>query len=314
MTNALSKFILLLLSFVLSSNVLMGLPPGDKGEIIVPDDNETEGPGQGNLWEEFIYNLDFADGVPNTSNNGATAFFLPGMPDAIITIYDIPAGTYNGSLPDEQYIIHQTAPFNEYDYNIDYACNGRSTPMYTLQFDFGTVIQNLYCGQSTGVIQLTDIVVAMTYEDVSQPLGSQITKYPYLQWPTMFTPCYYNYTSFAEVDHTTFYYPTVQFDCSGSSGGGNGNGNNGNNGNRSLQDKDLDIKVFPNPVKDVVRIASSSEITQLTLLDSSGKEILSNSAAISKGLDLNGLNNGMYFIKIETMDGVQIEKIIKSDN
>jgi hypothetical protein len=73
----------------------------------------------------------------------------------------------------------------------------------------------------------------------------------------------------------------------------------------------IKIDVFPNPFKDKLFIQSPLPISQLELLSLSGKQIL-----IEKPLenlfDLNTpqLDPGLYFLKLETIKGIIIEKVI----
>lgn len=298
MTNTLSKFILLLLTIFIGANTLFA----QKEEIILPDPDENEGVTQ-NDDKPPVLNLDFTN--LDGTNGGATGEFVAGMPDAQITVYDIPAGTFTGSLPPPQYIVYQTPAFNEYDYNLDIVCNGRTAPMYTLQVDLTGPIEAIYC--PNGVSNLTDIVIAMTYNNVVGA-STTIEKYPYLSFPNQARVCGYNYTSFAEVDHTTFYYPTMTLDCgTGSNGNGNGNGNR----SRSLNQTQQTVKVFPNPVEEVLRFDTFEEIKSVSIFDNTGKLVLIKSNNVTKGINLGGLKSGMYFLKIETKEEDLFEKIVK---
>ncbi len=71
--------------------------------------------------------------------------------------------------------------------------------------------------------------------------------------------------------------------------------------------------VYPNPVNDVVNISSlnNSEITKVSITDINGRvvrEINSNVSSISVG----DLNAGIYFLKINTAEGVGTSKFVKN--
>lgn len=71
--------------------------------------------------------------------------------------------------------------------------------------------------------------------------------------------------------------------------------------------------VYPNPVNEVVNISSlsNSEITKVSITDINGrvvKEINSNVSNISVG----DLNTGIYFLKINTLEGVGTTKFVKN--
>jgi hypothetical protein len=73
------------------------------------------------------------------------------------------------------------------------------------------------------------------------------------------------------------------------------------------------FSVYPNPVNDVVNISSlnNSEITKVSITDINGrvvKEINSNVATVSVG----DLTAGIYFLKINTLEGVGTTKFVKN--
>lgn len=62
------------------------------------------------------------------------------------------------------------------------------------------------------------------------------------------------------------------------------------------------IKLFPNPVKDVVQIQTEKEVLKVELLDTSGKRILSDT---KNTLNLIGLDTGIYIIQVHFTDGMK---------
>jgi hypothetical protein len=70
--------------------------------------------------------------------------------------------------------------------------------------------------------------------------------------------------------------------------------------------KNENIKIYPNPVKDELRIESGDlKIESVEILDLSGKKISTNS------IDVSPLPQGIYFVKLETEKGIVTKKIIK---
>jgi len=72
------------------------------------------------------------------------------------------------------------------------------------------------------------------------------------------------------------------------------------------------ISVYPNPVKDLLKIQSKNTIKSIELFDVQGR-ILQTSPESKKEttLDLSKQSKGIYFLKITTEKGSKIEKIIK---
>jgi hypothetical protein len=74
------------------------------------------------------------------------------------------------------------------------------------------------------------------------------------------------------------------------------------------------ILVYPNPVTiDKIMINSDFEIIQISILDLTGRELLTK-LVMRKTYDLqiDNLKNGMYFLKLDTEKGIGIKKIIVS--
>lgn len=70
------------------------------------------------------------------------------------------------------------------------------------------------------------------------------------------------------------------------------------------------LSIYPNPVFDYVRIESEYEITQIRITDSAGHLIMSFTSYYSE-LDLSRLPAGIYFMQIETTNGLEVRKIVK---
>jgi hypothetical protein len=72
-----------------------------------------------------------------------------------------------------------------------------------------------------------------------------------------------------------------------------------------------ELIVFPNPATSIVSIRASDKIYYLTLLDITGKEILKKQVNNENySMDVNETEAGLYFIKLETGEGMVIKRII----
>jgi Secretion system C-terminal sorting domain len=71
------------------------------------------------------------------------------------------------------------------------------------------------------------------------------------------------------------------------------------------------IKVYPNPAKELITIESTSALLQITVLDIRGRVKNKINTQDEKSLKINTskFENGIYFIKIRTKNGEQTEKI-----
>lgn len=70
------------------------------------------------------------------------------------------------------------------------------------------------------------------------------------------------------------------------------------------------ISIYPNPTKDFINVQSEKEIKSLQLISVEGKVIQKN--LNSTKINLNGLPNGIYFLKVELSNGrIQFEKVVK---
>ncbi|MEO1032632.1 MAG: T9SS type A sorting domain-containing protein [Bacteroidota bacterium] len=81
----------------------------------------------------------------------------------------------------------------------------------------------------------------------------------------------------------------------------------------SVDDQDLQtIKLYPNPAKDRLRIASRVSIEGLRIVDMNGREL--NRIEVSTGdysLDVSSLSKGIYFLEIQSGNSKSTKKFIK---
>lgn len=71
-----------------------------------------------------------------------------------------------------------------------------------------------------------------------------------------------------------------------------------------------EIKIYPNPVKDLLKIASKENIESVEIFDINGKQVLKTQFGTS--LDVKNLTSGLYIIKIKTQNETLTEKFIKN--
>lgn len=69
-----------------------------------------------------------------------------------------------------------------------------------------------------------------------------------------------------------------------------------------------EITIYPNPTSGKINLQAEVDITQLELYNSNGTLLIYNQ---SNSMDLEGLNPGVYFLKVVTKKGTYVERIIK---
>jgi hypothetical protein len=75
------------------------------------------------------------------------------------------------------------------------------------------------------------------------------------------------------------------------------------------------FSIYPNPANDVLHIASDTELNSARVFDVAGKLVMEVhiGGAFSNAMDISNLNNGVYFLEIETVSGESnSSKIIKN--
>lgn len=76
--------------------------------------------------------------------------------------------------------------------------------------------------------------------------------------------------------------------------------------------KDKSVSVWPNPVKNTINVKAGNDIQSVELFDSHGRILQSVTRQKTEAkLDISPQQNGVYFVKVTTKDGIAIEKIIK---
>jgi hypothetical protein len=77
---------------------------------------------------------------------------------------------------------------------------------------------------------------------------------------------------------------------------------------------DKSIKIFPNPAFEILNINSTSSIEKISILDQTGKIILTDNKleTFETSVDIKNLNSGIYFIKILTKNSFITKKFVKN--
>lgn len=143
------------------------------------------------------------------------------------------------------------------------------------------------------------------------------------------TTVYWDFNGDGNVDETSAGGASVQYDFGTESVFGvvmiaeNGCGSDTTSQNVLVQDvgveelkAEIGLSVFPNPTQNVLTVAiadATVSVHQLKLMDVRGKEVAAFSAASSGAarLPLDGLDTGMYVLRIETSVGILNERIFK---
>ena len=70
------------------------------------------------------------------------------------------------------------------------------------------------------------------------------------------------------------------------------------------------LRIYPNPSLGVFHIDGMNGYSKISVINTYGEEIFSNDFTLPGKLDLSGKPDGVYFIRIETGQGVFFEKLI----
>jgi len=72
--------------------------------------------------------------------------------------------------------------------------------------------------------------------------------------------------------------------------------------------------IYPNPSKDIINLSSKSALRSVSIFDATGRvveQVKLDGRSVSV-LDISSLNNGVFFVQVETVDGFrQVSKLIK---
>lgn len=68
------------------------------------------------------------------------------------------------------------------------------------------------------------------------------------------------------------------------------------------------IKVYPNPVENIINITNVSDLKSITIYNSLGQLILQSKKTT---IDISHLSKGLYFLKIQTSQGIETKRVVK---
>jgi hypothetical protein len=69
------------------------------------------------------------------------------------------------------------------------------------------------------------------------------------------------------------------------------------------------VMVYPNPVQNMLNIASNGTILSVTITDANGKVVFNGN---TKSVDITGLSRGVYFVSVVTAQGTSNTKFVKN--
>jgi hypothetical protein len=70
------------------------------------------------------------------------------------------------------------------------------------------------------------------------------------------------------------------------------------------------VNVFPNPASSVIHVNSNAEIRQIELVSMPGALVLSRELnVVNTSIDVSSFNNGLYFLRMHTNDGIVVRKL-----
>ena len=74
------------------------------------------------------------------------------------------------------------------------------------------------------------------------------------------------------------------------------------------EEKELDLKIYPNPVQDNLTIQSNLDVKHIRLLDLNGRMLINSK---QQDIDVSGLESGNYVVQVESSDRKVITKLIQ---
>ncbi len=80
----------------------------------------------------------------------------------------------------------------------------------------------------------------------------------------------------------------------------------------SIQEKEFEaFSVYPNPSSTIVHIKGTNKVKIVSLMDISGKNVQAiPHNKLKNELDISSIENGVYFLKIQTINGIITKKLI----
>ena len=81
-------------------------------------------------------------------------------------------------------------------------------------------------------------------------------------------------------------------------------------------ENEIVLFAYPNPTHEIlnVKISRLHEMAQSELYDNSGRQLISTGEWKGEStIDMSGLSKGMYILKVKTVGGVVVNKIVKDE-
>ncbi|MFN7313259.1 MAG: T9SS type A sorting domain-containing protein [Bacteroidota bacterium] len=81
-------------------------------------------------------------------------------------------------------------------------------------------------------------------------------------------------------------------------------------GSVGLDDKttSAELKIYPNPAKQVINIESNDKVEEVNIFDANGKLVQTQQQITGSQIQLNQLNKGLYWIKIQAASNTHVQK------
>jgi len=81
-----------------------------------------------------------------------------------------------------------------------------------------------------------------------------------------------------------------------------------------IETMNSNVAFFPNPVRNILTISAENEISYIAISDASGRIVLAKNLIRSQNpeIDLSALDDGIYFVRVEMLNGTSIQKIAKT--
>ena len=74
-----------------------------------------------------------------------------------------------------------------------------------------------------------------------------------------------------------------------------------------------EIKIYPNPATDVLQILSAENINNISVFNVTGRQVIAEFKPIDSTMDISGLKQGIYLLRISTDEGINCIRFIKSN-
>ena len=77
-----------------------------------------------------------------------------------------------------------------------------------------------------------------------------------------------------------------------------------------LATADNDVRIYPNPATDNIRINANSQITLVELIDMTGRVVMAQDGDV-KSLNISALTEGIYTLRVVSENGVSLKRVVK---